>query len=318
MSSKKLNIVWGIDNNYIPHLAACIASLLAYNSLESFHFYILSLNISQGNKGILCNWVTKQKQDITFIDVDYNTIKNFPIKKSDYISLASYLRLFIPKLLPQNISKVLYADADILFNGPISELFKTDISHYATAAVEDAPNNNPSRLGYDEKFSYFNAGFQVLNLDYLRQINFTEKALDYIKKNHDKIILHDQDVMNALLHGKVLFLPISWNMLDCYYITPPRIARKYKQDLKKFKQNAVIIHFSGPLKPWHHGCRHPLKKLYKKYSKKFTYSDSTDPWEGLRKFPKEKQWMIMLRFPWKYIDLFYNIIQRAKKRLHIS
>lgn len=317
MSKKFHNIVFGIDNNYIQQTAACINSLLENNPRQKYHFFIFVLNISAFNKEILQNWITRKKQEISFIDVSSNVIKDFPIQQYDYISHASYLRLFIPQLLPQNVSKALYIDGDIIFNGPITELFSIDISNYASAAVEDAPNSHPSRLGYDSKFSYFNAGFQLLNVEYLRKINFTEKAIEYIKKNYDKIVLHDQDVMNALLYGKVLFLPIKWNMLDCYYTKPFRIADKYEKEIKKHQKETITIHFSGPIKPWHYGCQHPLKKMYKKNATATQIYSRINKWEGINKFPFRIRWMIFLKLPWNFINFANDILFRIEKRLHI-
>lgn len=290
------NIVYGIDNNYVLPLAASIQSLLENNLAQKFHFYILSLDVSTHNQKLLQNWIKNQSQEISFIEIDYNIIRDFPIQQQDYISLASYLKIFIPYYLPSTISKALYVDGDIIFNGPISDLFNMNISHYASAAVEDAPNNNPSRLGYDIKFSYFNAGLQLLNIDYLRHINFTKKALDYIDKNHDKIIYHDQDVMNALLYGKILYLPIKWNMLDCYYIRPFQIANTYKHVIKALKKNPTVIHFSGRIKPWHYGCRHPLKGIYREFEKKLPFHIKIDRWEGLKKYPPMIKWMLFNLF----------------------
>lgn len=308
------DIVYGIDNNYVLPLAASIQSLLENNLAQKFHFYILSLDVSSDNQKLLQNWIKNQSQEISFIEIDYDLIRDFPIQQQDYISLASYLKIFIPYILPSTISKALYVDGDIIFNGPISDLFNIDISHYASAAVEDAPNNNPSRLGYDTKFSYFNAGFQLLNIDYLRQIIFTEKALDYIDKNHDKLIYHDQDVMNALLYGKVFYLPIKWNMLDCYYVRPFQIADKYEHEIKVHKKNALVIHFSGRLKPWHYGCRHPLKKLYKKQERKLPFNILIDRWEGVKKYPPIIRLVILFGYPWCFFVFVNNIIKRLKKK----
>ena len=83
------NIIFGIDNNYIQQTAACINSLFENNPLQKFHFYILALDISATNKETLQNWVASKNQTISFIDVDYDTINDFPIQQHDYISLAS-------------------------------------------------------------------------------------------------------------------------------------------------------------------------------------------------------------------------------------
>lgn len=308
------NIVFGIDDKYVPHVAACINSLLEHNSARSFHFFILSLDISLDRRNLLQRWIDSQKHKVTFINIDNSITKLFPIKLNDYISPASYLRLLIPQLLPSTISKVLYVDGDVIFKGSISELLNMDISNYAAAAVEDAPNNGPSRLGYDEKYSYFNAGILLLNLDYLRSIDFTRKAFDYIMINAYKITSHDQDVMNALLFGKVLYLPIIWNMLDCYYIRPFQIANIYKKDIKQYKKKALVIHFSGRLKPWHYGCRHPLKKMYKAQIKKLPFHIPIDRWEGVKKYPPQQRCIVLFGYPWVFF-VYVNKILREILRI---
>ena len=35
--------------------------------------------------------------------------------------------------------------------------------------------------------------------------------------------------------------------------------------IEKAKKNPVILHYTGPKKPWMAGCTHPLAKLYFKY-----------------------------------------------------
>lgn len=264
------NIICGIDNQYYQHCGAMLLSLFKQNN-DNFHIYILSLELANDRKLRLKEFVESYHHQIHFIDIEKSLIENFPMKPSDYPSLATYLRLFIPRLLPANVDKALYVDSDIIFNRDISALYEYDLDNYALAAMEDAPNQHPKRLEYPESDLYFNAGFLLLNIKYLRDINFTDKALAYIKDNHKKIILHDQDVLNALLHGRVKFISITWNMLDCFYKNPPFIADKYQTELKACWNFPTVIHFSGPLKPWHKGCPHPLKQKYFDYSKQIPW-----------------------------------------------
>lgn len=265
------NIICGIDDKYYRHCGAMLLSLFSHDS-DTFQVYVLTLGLTDAHKGLLTELVESRGNRIRFIGIGKELIENFPMKKSDYPSLATYLRLFIPRVLPPEVEKALYADSDIIFNGNIAQLYETDLTDYAAAAMEDAPNRHPERLGYPAGDSYFNAGLLLLNLKMLREMNFVEKALDYIRENHRKIVLHDQDVLNALLHGRVQFIPIKWNMLDCFYKTPPFIAEKYKAELAACS-NATppVIHFSGPLKPWHHGCPHPLKNIYFDYSSQLSW-----------------------------------------------
>lgn len=269
------NIICGIDDNYYQHCGAMLLSLFKHNA-DIFNVFILSLDVKEKHKIMLEELAKTYQSYIYFINIEKELIENFPMKKSDYPSLATYLRLFIPRLLPLEVDKALYVDSDIIFKSDITELYEMNLSNYSLAAMEDAPNKHPLRLGYSDSDLYFNAGLILMNIRYLRQISFTEKALEYIFSNKDKIVLHDQDVLNAILHGQVMFISIKWNMLDCFYRDSPFIHEKYETDLEEYKDVPNIIHFSGPLKPWHLGCSHPLKDEYFKYS-------SLIPWGCKRK-----------------------------------
>lgn len=261
------NIVCNIDANYYKHCAAMLASLFVNNREDRFTVYILAMEVPSGQKEKLTEFVESYGNRVAFLDIDKKRVSHFPIYKHDYPTLAAYLRLFIPLYLPQDVKKALYVDCDVIFEGSIGELYDTDLSAYVLAGVPDAPNESPARLGYDSKEGYFNSGLLLLNVEWLRGMQFTEKALAYIRDHKDRIVFHDQDVMNALLHGTVFFLPLKWNLLDCYYRNPPFIAEKNLAELEACKHHPVVVHFSGPLKPWHFGCHHPLRHLYFKYSK---------------------------------------------------
>lgn len=258
------NIICGIDDQYCQHCGAMLLSLFESNP-GAITIYVLSLELSEKSKNLLKELVDSYQKQIHFIDIPSELVLNFPMKSTDYPSLATYLRLFIPQLLPFEVDKALYVDSDIIFKKDISALYDSDITNYALAGMEDAPNQNALRLGFPESDLYFNAGFVLLNVKYLRDMDFTNKAMAYIRDCREKIVLHDQDVLNALLHGKVLFVPIKWNMLDCFYRKPPFIAKKYMRELHENLDSPAVIHFSGPLKPWHHGCPHPLRKEYFNY-----------------------------------------------------
>lgn len=308
------NITSGIDDNYVQHFAVTLVSLFLTNKPHKFHIYLLTLNVTEEHKKQLKELICSYSHEITFIPINKNDISNFPIKKTDYLSLATYLRLLIPQKIPSTINKVLYIDSDIIFNANIQELYLTDLSRYSVAAVEDAPNQNPIRLGYDIKDKYFNAGVLLLNLKYLRENNFTTCAFSYIQNNNEKIILHDQDVLNALLHGTVLFLPIKWNMLDCFYFHTPRIAPIYLPDLQLYKKYPCIIHYSGPIKPWHWGKAHPLKHLYKYYLSYIPWSTQKHfDFSGIKKLDHTLKIFILLGFSLDQSKRIKKTMQKIKK-----
>lgn len=291
------SIACGIDNNYVEHLVTMLNSLFLNNTSLIFHIYVLSFDLSKENKGNIASWVTKNANEITFIDVKKDLFQNFPIFDEGYISPATYLRLFIPSLLPQHIDKVLYLDSDIIVNTNIDELLNTDISTNTLAAVEDAPNN--SVILQDKKQLYFNAGVLLLNLRELRKSDFLNDAVNFIQKNHAELFFHDQDVLNALLGNHAKIVPIKWNMLDCFYSKPPKILPKYLQDYKSTDKKNCIIHFSGKIKPWHIASLHPLTNFYFKYKPKINIEKlkKNDKWQHFDELPRYQKLFIHLHLP---------------------
>ncbi len=156
-------------------------------------------------------------------------------------------------------------------------------------AVEDSPKiifNNCNRLGYDTKYSYFNSGVLLINLQEFKKYFNIHIAIDYIKNHH--ILYHDQDVLNGIFHDKKEFINIRYNLLDCYIFKNASIPNRYSSQIKKAIYQPTIIHFSGPIKPWHKECKNPYKGLYYHYLKMTPWSDS----KPIKKYTKFKDVMI--------------------------
>jgi lipopolysaccharide biosynthesis glycosyltransferase len=174
-------------------------------------------------------------------------------------------------LLNAEIKKIIYLDSDIIVNESIDKLWNYDITNYAIAAVRDKETlqeQNKKRLGIEGQYSYINAGVEIINLDFLREIDFVNKSLEFVKKHRNKILYHDQDIINALLYKKIFYLPYCWNMMDCYLYKFPQCNPNYTSDIIQYQKNPSIIHFAGRYKPWHKECRNPYRNLYWHYLKK--------------------------------------------------
>lgn len=309
------DIVCGIDNNYVEQCATMLNSLFRNNPESQFKIFILSLDISQHNKITLSNWILSQNNQINFINITQEQLLNCPIKGEDTISAATYLRLFIPKFIPNDIEKVLYLDVDLIVLGNITELFSIDTSNYAACAVEDAPNDSliPE---YAKLSNYFNAGVLLLNLKKLRAQNFTEKALEFILQKPNLLKFYDQDVINAVLKNQILPLPLEWNLLDCFFQKIPKIQEHKKTHLIKAKERPNVIHFSGAYKPWHAGCFHPLKHLYFKNKPKIKLQTKKTKWDRLYLLPRYQQFLLKLHCPKPLFNIIDVIIVKFWHRIH--
>lgn len=259
-----MHIVFNVDNGFVPHMCVTILSILGNCTAEKPVFHVLTYNLSFENREYVSNLVTEKGTSVFFYDVDVSRFKGFPLGDKTgnaRLTFAAYLRLLIPDLLPQNLDKVLYMDCDIVVINPIYDLWNKDLTGYYLAALDDYGQGGISgarRLGIGEEYSYFNSGVMLLNLKMLREMNFFDKVKEYVKTNWEKIIMHDQDILNALLYKKKLTMEVRWNMM-CN--TDNTI-------------DYAVIHYAG-MKPWYVECPHPLKCIY------FDYLSLTK-WNGMK------------------------------------
>lgn len=286
-----MNIVLATDDNFVQHCGTTIKSITTNN--HDVNFFILTESLNTVNMKLLKEIGSDNGCTLEFCIVPSDIVKFFPMSKmaSNHISIATYYRLFITTLLPDNIDKAIYLDCDMIIRGSLEGMWKTDVSKVPLAAVYQHQewsdyNNSWERLYIPREEGYFNAGSLVLNLKYLREYNFQEKAIDYINKHFERIISHDQDVLNAMFYDKVVMLDCKWNYLPLFIGKafdksefPAKCHYREEKESKSF--NPVVIHFVSKPKPWNYGCDNPYTSEYFKYL-------ALTPWKGYK-----------VKFTWK-------------------
>jgi lipopolysaccharide biosynthesis glycosyltransferase len=138
----------------------------------------------------------------------------------DYYTVSIYYRLFIASMFPQ-YHKAIYLDADIAVNGDVSGLYNIPLGQRLVGAVSDAiiAANRDFRLYAEEAVgvpyrSYFNSGVLLMNLDQFRIQSIEEKFIYLLRTYHFNTVCPDQDYLNVLCHGKVLYLDKGWNKMS--------------------------------------------------------------------------------------------------------
>lgn len=263
------NILCATDDNYVPYCGIMLTSLFENNKELNFCIYILVEQLSNKSKNEFATLARIYNQRIEIITVDSDKLKDCPIRKGDHVSIATYYRLLAPRLLPSNIEKILYLDCDMIIDSDITDLYNVDIDGYPIAmSIDEAffDDKKYLRLEYSKKDSYRNAGVALLNIRYWKEQNLMEKCFEYISNNSKKLIFHDQDTLNALLHHKIKSLPIKYNLQTGFLLT--NYAKYYKNKMPEILEatkSAVIIHFTGESKPWFKDSRHPYRKRFMHY-----------------------------------------------------
>lgn len=271
-----MNLLLTFDNNYSQHAGVVMASFLA-NHTGIHSFYVISDSISEDNQKLLHSIVSSYHCQLSFYFVNVNIVKQFPIGQgtaNTYVSIATYFRLFITEVLPESIDRILYLDCDIVIDKSIEEIWHHTFSeNHCIYALEEAPvlaANGCKRLHYDTSFSYFNAGVLLIDLKGLRKVYNFPSAINFIKTNDIKF--HDQDVLNGMLYDKKQFMPLKYNVMDSFLIKNAKLPERYLHQEEALFQPA-IIHFSGPIKPWHRESKNPYTDRYYYYLRQTPWKD---------------------------------------------
>jgi len=252
----RINICFASDNNYVPHMAASIVSILKNANVDDeLYFYILSNKIKQEYKNKLLELKKIKDFNIEYLDINEDDFKNFPFPtETKHITITTYFRYKISSILP-NLDKIIYLDCDIIVKNSLNELFKTNIENYSLGGVEDIGYISLQKLKiakYVFTGFYINAGVLLINLKKWREDNIEDKLFEYTLNNKDIINIADQDVINAVLKDNILALDYKWNVQDSFY-------RYKKQEVKgninskkiiMASKNPAIIHYTFKVKPW--------------------------------------------------------------------
>lgn len=273
-----MDFVLGFDNGYTSHAAALICSVCS-NNVGIHEFHVITDHISEENYKKLSDDVDNLGSHLKVYNVSSDIISLFPFHgnmANNYVSIATYFRLLMIEVLPSDIKRIIYLDCDTIVNGSIHEMWDWQFAdnHFILAAEDDKNNvlSGPTRLNYPCEYSYFNAGVFMVDLQKMRKELSFMSISSFISDNYSQIKFHDQDILNGLLFDKRDLMPLQFNVLEVYYIKKHYPSKLYS-DTQSIIQSPTIIHYSGPIKPWHKECNHPLKKLYFDYLGKTSFRD---------------------------------------------
>jgi lipopolysaccharide biosynthesis glycosyltransferase len=257
------HIVCTIDDNYVQHFIVMLSSLFFQNSKSHFNIFILTEGLSKENEKLIGEFFRDFRNSYLFLKLDPNLLKAAPV--FGHVSLATYYRILIPKLLPTEVKKALFLDVDIIINANIDVFWEIELNRHSHIAVE---NYGISEQKKEELFllsnqKYFNAGVMMINIDWWRENQIYEKANQFMINHPYKIEFWDQDVLNSILAGQWIELPYSYNAQE-FIFSDHKLLNSNKDVVISAYYNPVIIHFSGGghCKPWYYLCQHKYKYKY--------------------------------------------------------
>lgn len=267
-----MHIILCTDTHFIMPVGVLMCSVCVNNADADIVFHVvIDESVSETDKQDLSDVCSSfSGKTIEYHLINSNDFAHLPaLGSTTMVTQATYYRLLLPELLPDDLGKVLFLDGDMIVRGSLVELWNTALEGYAFAAVPDPLDGTQEqydRLGYPESCNYFNAGMMLVNLDYWRSHQSTDRFFEVMRSKCDVIRYFDQDVLNFTFQGKVLPLHMKYNFMAVFLRKhSDRDERKKSAELQEAIDNPVIIHYAG-LKPWQYNrYNHPYSSSWKKY-----------------------------------------------------
>lgn len=261
MKHDPLHIAIAFDENYLTPVYALLASIYKNNKQDKVCVHAITTGVDSAQHDKLQRYVAGYGGDIQYYTIEGSFAKDFVLPTTAWWTPSIYYRLMFPVLLPPVIKKFLYIDTDILILGSLNLLFAIDMSEIPVAAVRDFMEPRPE-LGILNSGDYFNSGVLLINRSEWLRRDITNKVIEYIKKNPDKLIYPDQDALNVVLANNWLKLNSRFNMM--FREIPIDQPRAYIQN---FLQGVVVLHYTSQHKPWAMTGRNKLRWIYFDYLK---------------------------------------------------
>lgn len=246
------HICMTLDSNYLIHTIVTIKSIFS-NSINKYHFHFIVDDESRKKYNHLKFIISFYGSSCDFYEINNSDLEKAKI--DSHITIATYYRLLIARIIPTTVDKLLFLDSDLIILSDISELFSFTLNNNAIAIVEEPiSDTHKITIGLSLSEVYFNAGVMLINLNYWRKNNLTKKFINYLNNSYDKIRYWDQDVLNAVIKDKII-LDTGWNVTESNFLL---------KFINSPQENIKILHYTGKCKPWN--CRtHPLSYMYFKY-----------------------------------------------------
>lgn len=265
MASVKLPIVCAINNAYALPLVVMLTSLKEHlRAPYELKLYLIHQAVSDSVLAAISRVV-----DLHSIVPDANLVANIP--RHNHYPPEAFFPLLLPELLPEELDRVLFLDADLLVLDDLAHLWETSLGDCTLGATQDAaiplcrsPRGvkNCGDWGISNEAVYFNTGVMLIGLAEWRKRDVSRRVYGYLRSVGERVDYIHQEAMNAVLWNDWLPLESRWNMLGSL------AGRPFGKTRDGGCQNPGIVHFAGRFKPWRAPIGGPFNCQYSAYLSK--------------------------------------------------
>lgn len=280
-----MNIVLASNDGFVQHLSVTLISLLENNRwCPRVDVYILSLGISPANQALLEKMVAPYACRLHFIPLsDIHTYYDFNIDTGRFNPIILG-RLFIARLLPPEVERLIYFDCDIVIAKSVQKLWETDLDD-CIGAMAMEPTANPEikrQIGFGDHDPYYNSGVLLIDMNKWREKGIEDQLISYFAAKGGKLMFADQDLLNVILKGSLKLIRPTFNFYAPYKYhrhgtlvkKVPAYAQISKDEYNAAKRDPSVVHFLGHERPWMRGNLNPYRRLYHHYLAMTPFKDA--------------------------------------------
>ena len=265
----RINLTTSTDDNFARYAYVMLVSALENRRPgDELYFYLL-------HTGLDSRYLEEYKKledkyrGFYFVPLrlDINRFDN-RLPTEEWWSMAIYYRLMLPDIIPDDVDRIIYVDADTIINGPLNDLFCTELNGNVLCACEDFDTTEvvagsryiPNLLLAKGK-KYFNSGVLLIDVVALKKKYRFNDYMEVLFELIDKIDSPDQDVINFVHQDEIK--EIDRLRYNYFAKAGYNTGRGYDW----VKDNVSIIHYAGR-KPWSgKGLRYDTEKIWWEYAR---------------------------------------------------
>ena len=260
-----MNILVSSNKKYLKPLEVMLYSLSKNTTSKEIKVYFVNATLNEKTIRSFKDFFKNIKNiSLQVINVNKEIFKDLPL--IEHISLETYSRLLLIDLIPKEIDKILWLDADIVINQNIDDFYNIDLKDFYGAVCESINDKSYKlleKMGLDKSQRYFNAGVILFNLKKMREDFASDYFLNYARENIEKITWLDQDILNVTIGKNCMFC--DYKLYNFMHFTNTNIRKK---DLDFAVKNTVVFHYIGSIKPWNYKFVGKTKDIWLTWAKK--------------------------------------------------
>lgn len=211
------HIVFCADDAYSQYIAVAVKGIAENHRSSSVAVHFLTDHISDAN----IRRIREVVDEYEHIEFEIHHVDDSPLrtlKVSAGWPIQAWYRLLIPEILDDSIKTVLYLDVDTLVVGDLGGLFASNLDGVSVAGTVEASVFDKSyyeRIGIDYDEKYLCAGVLLMNLEFWREHNLTQKMICRAKTHKTKMA--DQDAINYVCCDSKKILPMRYGVVQFYF-----------------------------------------------------------------------------------------------------